>query len=133
MSDDSTEGVSSSPVDSSLTTVSSSEGAEASTSRGGWDAWAPWGLGSTSGATTDAPSEGGESFEAPSPEIDSLGSDALASTSWGGGDSKAPDPVEFWASGSGVKWEFSGESEGDSEVSLRLSEDLVLFPGATAK
>jgi len=133
MIDDSTEGVSSSFVDSSSTTISSSEGAEASTSRGGWDAWASWGLGSTSGAMDDVPSEGGESFKAPSPEMDFLGADALASTSWGGGDSKAPDPVDFWASGSDVKWEFSGESEGDSEVSLRLSEDLVLFPGATAK
>ena len=81
----------------------------------------------------DVPSEGGELLKALSPEMDSLGADALASTSWGGGDSKAPDPVDFWASGSDVKWEFSGESEGDSEVSLRLSEDLVLFPGATAK
>ena len=133
MSDDSTEGVSSSSVDSSSTTISSSEGAEASTPRGGWDAWAPWGLGSASGAMDDVPSEGGESLKAPPPEMDSLGSDALASTSWGGGDSTAPDPVEFWAPGSDVKWEFSGESEGDSEVSLRLSEDLVLFPGATAK
>ena len=133
MIDDSTEGVSSSFVDSSSTTISSSEGAEASTSRGGWDAWASWGLGSTSGAMDDVPSEGGESLKAPSPEMDFLGADALASTSWGGGDSKAPDPVDFWASVSDVKWEFSGESEGDPEVSLRLSEDLVLFPGATAK
>ena len=112
MIDDSTEGVSSSFVDSSSTTISSSEGAEASTSRGGWDAWAPWGLGSTSGAMDDVPSEGGESLKAPSPEMDFLGADALASTSWGGGDSKAPDPVDFWASVSDVKWEFSGESEG---------------------
>ena len=133
MIDDSTEGVGPSSVDPSLTTISSSEGAEASTPRGGWDAWAPWGLGSTSGAMDDVPSEGGESLKAPPPEMDSLGADALASTSWGGGDSKAPDPVDFWASGSDVKWEFSGESEGDTEVSLRLSEDLVLFPGATAK
>ena len=133
MIDDSTEGVSSSSVDSSSAAISSSEGSEAFTSRGGWDAWASWGLGSTSGAMDHVPSEGGELLKAPSPEMDSLGADALASTPWGGGDSKAPDPVEFWASGSGVKWEFSGESEGDSEVSLRLSEDLVLFPGATAK
>ena len=133
MIDDSTEGVSSSFVDSSSTTISSSEGAEASTSQGGWDAWASWGLGSTSGAMDDVPSEGGESFKAPSPEMDILGAGALAPTSWGGGDSKAPDPVDFWASGSDIKWEFSGESEGDPEVSLRLSEDLVLFPGATAK
>ena len=131
MIDDSTEGVSSSFVDSSSTTISSSEGAEASTSRGGWDAWASWGLGSTSGAMDDVPSEGGESLKAPSPEMDFLGADALASTSWGGGDSKAPAPVDFWASGSGVK--FSEEPGGDPEVSLRLSEDLVLFPGAAAK
>ena len=133
MIDDSTEGVSSSSVDSPLTTISSSEGAEASAPRGGWDAWAPWGLGSTSGAMDDVPSEGGESLKAPPPEMVSFGTDALASTSWGGGDSKAPDTVEFWASGSDVRWGFSGESEGDSEVSLRLSEDLVLFPGAAAK
>ena len=131
MIDDSTEGVGPSSVDPSLTTISSSEGAEASTPRGGWDAWAPWGLGSTSGAMDDVPSEGGESLKAPSPEMVSFGTDALASTSWGGGDSKALDTIEFWASGSDVRWEFSGEPEGDPEVSLRLSEDLVFFPGAT--
>ena len=55
MIDDSTEEVSSSFVDSSSATISSSEGtisssegAEASASQGGWDAWASWGLGSTS-------------------------------------------------------------------------------------
>ena len=131
MIDDSTEGVGPSSVDSSLTTVSSSEGAKASTPRGGGGAWASWGLGSTSGAVDDVPSEGGESFKAPSSEIVSFGTDALASTSWGGGDSKAPDTIEFWASGSDIRWEFSGESEGDPEVSLRLSEDLVFFPEAT--
>ena len=133
MIDDSTEGVSSSSVASSSTTISSSEGAEASTPRGGWDAWAPWGLGSTSGATDNVPPEGGESLKAPPPEMVSFGTDALASTSWGGGDSKAPDTIEFWVSGSDVRWESSGESEGDPEVSLRLSEDLALFPGAAAK
>ena len=131
MIDDSTEGVSSSFVDSSSTTISSSEGAEASTSQGGWDAWASWGLGSTSGAVDDVPSEGGKSSKAPSSVVGILGADALASTSWGGGDSKAPDTIEFWASGSDVRWESSGESEGDPEVSLRLSEDLVFFPEAT--
>ena len=79
----------------------------------------------------DVPSEGGKSPKAPSPDMDILGADALAPTSWGGGDSKAPAPVDFWASGSDVK--FSEEPGGDPEVSLRLSEDLVLFPGAAAK
>ena len=81
----------------------------------------------------DVPSEGGKSSKAPSPDMDIIGADALVPASWEGGDSKAPAPVDFWASGSDVKWEFSGESEGDPEVSLRLSEDLVLFPGAAAK
>ena len=79
----------------------------------------------------DVPSEGGKSSKAPSPVMGILGADALASTSWGGGDSKAPAPVDFWASGSGVKP--SEEPGGDPEVSLRLSEDLALFPGAAGK
>ena len=128
MIDDSTEGVGPSSVDPSLTTISSSEGAEASTPRGGGGAWAPWGLGSTGGAVDDVPSEGGESLKAPSLEMVSFGKDALASTSWGGGDSKAPDIREFWVSGSSVRWESSGEFEGDSEASLKLSEGLVFFP-----
>ena len=138
MIDDSTEEVSSSfvgpssaTISSSEGTISSSEGAEASTSRGGWDAWASWGLGSTSWAVDDVASEGGKSSKAPSPVVGILGADAPVSTSWGGGDSKAPAPVDFWASGSGVKP--SEEPGGDPEVSLRPSEDLALFPGATAK
>ena len=103
MIDDSTEGVGPSSLDSSLTTISSSEGAKASTPRGGGGAWASWGLDSTSGAVDDVPSEGGESLKAPSPDMDILGADALAPTSWGGGDSKAPAPVDFWASVSDVK------------------------------
>ena len=129
--DDSTEGVGSSSVDSSLTTISSSEGAKASTPWGGEGAWAAsWELGATSRAVDDVPSEGGESFRAPSLEMVSFGKDALAPPSWEGGDSKAPDTIEFWVSGSDVRWESSGESEGDPEVSLRLSEDLVFFPEA---
>ena len=130
MIDDSTEGVGPSSVDSSLTTISSSEGAKASTPWGGEGAWASWELDATSGAVDDVPSEGGESFKAPSLEMVSFGKDALASLSWEGGDSKAPDTIEFWVSGSGVRWESSGESEGDPEVSLRLSEGLVFFPEA---
>ena len=131
MIDDSTEGVGPSSVDSSLTTISSSEGAKASTPWGGGGVWASWELDATIGAVDDVPSEGGESSEAPSLEMVSFGKGALASTSWGGGDAKAPVTIAFWASGSGIWWEFSRESEGDPEVSLRLSEDLVFFPEAT--
>ena len=128
MIDDSTEGVGPSSVDSPLTTISSSEGAKASTPWGGGGAWASWELDATSGAVDDVPSEGGKSFRAPSLEMVSFGKDALAPPSWEGGDSKAPDTIEFWVSGSDVRWESSGESEGDPEVSLRLSEGLVFFP-----
>ena len=134
MTDDSTEGVDSSSVDSSLTVTSSSEGAETSSPWGGEGAWAagrgtaPWALDVARGAVTDAFPEGDESFKAPSLEVVSFGKDALASPSWEGGDSRASDIREFWVSGSSVRWESSGEFEGDSEVSLNLSEGLVFFP-----
>ena len=84
----------------------------------------------TSGAVDDAPSEGDESFKAPSLGVVSFGKDALASPSWEGGDSRASDIREFWVSGSSVRWESSGEFEGDTEASLELSEGLVFFPEA---
>ena len=129
MIDDSTEGVGPSSVDSSLTTISSSEGAKASAPWGGEGAWAAsWELDATSRAVDDVPSEGGESFKAPSLEEVPFGEDAMASPSWEGGDSRAPDIRGFWVSGSSVQWESSGEFEGDSVASLKLSEGLVFFP-----
>ena len=134
MIDDSTEGVDSSSVDSPLTAISSSEGAETSSPWGGEGVWAAglgtasWALGVTSGAVDDAPSEGDESFKAPSLEEVPFGEDAMASPSWEGGDSRAPDIRGFWVSGSSVRWGSSGEFEGDSVASLELSEGLVFFP-----
>ena len=78
----------------------------------------------------DAPPEGDESLKVPLSEVVSFGKDALASPSWEGGDSRASDIREFWVSGSGIRWESSGEFEGDPEVSLKLSEGLVFFPEA---
>ena len=134
MIDDSTEGVDSSSVDSPLTAISSSEGAETSSPWGGEGVWAAgrgtasWALGVTSGAVADAFPEGDESFKAPSLEVVSFGKDAMASPSWEGGDSRASDIRGFWVSGSSVRWESSGEFEGDSVASLKLSEGLVFFP-----
>ena len=133
MIDDSTEGVDSSSVDSSLTAISSSEGAETSSPWGGEDVWAAgrgtasWTLDVASGAVTDAFSEGDESFRAPSLEVVSLGEDAMASPSWEGGDARAPVIGGFWFSGSGIRWESSGEFEGDSVASLELSEGFGFF------
>ena len=134
MTDDSTEGVDSSSVDSSLTVTSSSEGAETSSPWRGEGAWAtglgtaPWTLFVARGAVTDAFPEGDESFRAPSLEVVSLGEDAMASPSWEGGDARAPVIGGFWFSGSGIRWESSGEFEGDSVASLELSEGLGFFP-----
>ena len=134
MTDDSTEGVDSSSVDSSLTVTSSSEGAETSSPWRGEGAWAtglgtaPWTLFVARGAVTDAFPEGDESFKAPLLEVVSLGEDAMASPSWEGGDARAPVIGGFWFSGSGIRWESSGEFEGDSVASLELSEGLDFFP-----
>ena len=134
MIDDSTEGVDSSSVDSSLTTISSSEGAETSSPWGGEGAWAagrgtaPWALDAARGAVTDAFPEGDGSLKAPSLELVSLSEDATASPSWEGGDARVPVIGGFWVSGSGIRWESSGEFEGDSVASLKLSEGLVFFP-----
>ena len=134
MTDDSTEGVDSSSVDSSLTVTSSSEGAKTSSPWRGEGAWAtglgtaPWTLFVARGAVTDAFPEGDESFKAPSLEAVSLSEGAEASPSWEGGDSRASDIRGFWVSGSSVRWESSGEFEGDSVASLKLSEGLVFFP-----
>ena len=134
MTDDSTEGVDSSSVDSLLTVTSSSEGAETSSPWGGEGAWAtglgtdPWTLFVARGAVTDAFPEGDESFKAPSLEAVSLSEGAEASPSWEGGDAWAPVVGGFWASGSGILWVSFGEFEGDSEASFELSEDLGFFP-----
>ena len=134
MTDDSTEGVDSSSVDSSLTVTSSSEGAETSSPWRGEGAWAtglgtaPWTLFVARGAVTDAFPEGDESFKAPSLEAVSLSEGAEASPSWEGGDAWAPVVGGFWASGSGILWVSFGEFEGDSVASLELSEGLGFFP-----
>ena len=134
MTDDSTEGVDSSSVDSSLTVTSSSEGAETSSPWRGEGAWAtglgtaPWTLFVARGAVTDAFPEGDESFKAPSLEAVSLSEGAEASPSWEGGDAWAPVVRGFWASGSGILWVSFGEFEGDSVASLELSEGLGFFP-----
>ena len=134
MIDDSTEGVDSSSVDSSLTVTSSSEGAETSSPWRGEGAWAtglgtaPWTLFVARGAVTDALPEGDESFKAPSLEAVSLSEGAEASPSWEGGDAWAPVVGGFWVSGSGIPWVSFGEFEGDSVASLELSEGLGFFP-----
>ena len=134
MTDDSTEGVDSSSVDSSLTVTSSSEGAETSSPWRGEGAWAtgrgtaPWTLNVARGAVTDAFPEGDESFKAPSLEAVSLSEGAGASPSWEGGDAWAPVVGGFWVSGSGILWVSFGEFEGDSVASLELSEGLGFFP-----
>ena len=134
MTDDSTEGVDSSSVDSSLTVISSSEGAETSSPWRGEGAWAtglgtaPWTLFVARGAVTDAFSEGDESFKAPSLEAVSFSNGAKASPSWEGGDAWALVIRGFWASDSGVLWVPFGELEGDAMASFELSEGLVFFP-----
>ena len=96
MIDDSTEGVDSSSVDSSLTVTTSGEGAKTSPPWGGEGAWAagcgtaPWALDAARGAVTDAFPEGDGSLKAPSLELVSLGEDATASPSWEGGDAGVP-------------------------------------------
>ena len=138
MTDDSTEGVDSSSVDSSLTVTSSSEGAETSSPWRGEGAWAtglgtdPWSSFVARGAVTDAFPEGDESFKAPSLEAVSLSEGAEASPSWEGGDAWAPVVRGFWASGSGILWVSFGEFEGASVASLELCEGLGFFP-ATAQ
>ena len=128
MTDDSTEGVDSSSVDSSLTVTSSSEGAETSSPWRGEGAWAtglgtaPWTLFVARGAVTDALPEGDESFKAPSLEAVSLSEGAEASPSWEGGDAWAPVVRGFWASGSGILWVSFGELEGGHRVSIELTE-----------
>ena len=134
MTDDSTEGVDSSSVDSSLTVTSSSEGAETSSPWRGEGAWAtglgtdPWTLFVARGAVTDAFPEGDKSFKAPSLEAVSSSEGAKASPSWEGGDAWAPVIRGFWASDSGVLWVSFGELEGDSVASFELSEGLGFFP-----
>ena len=134
MTDDSTEGVDSSSVDSSLTVTSSSEGAETSSPWRGEGAWAtglgtdPWTLFVARGAVTDAFPEGDKSFKAPSLEAVSSCEGAEASPSWEGGDAWAPVVRGFWASGSGILWVSFGELEGDSVASFELSEGLGFFP-----
>ena len=134
MIDDSTAGVDSSSVDSSLTVTSSSEGAETSSPWRGEGAWAtglgtdPWSSFVARGAVTDAFPEGDKSFKAPSLEAVSSCKGAKASPSWEGGDAWAPVVRGFWASGSGILWVSFGEFEGDSVASLELSEGLGFFP-----
>ena len=139
MTDDSTEGGSSSFVVSSLAVTSSSEGAKTSPSWGGGDVWAPgtgtisWSTSEARRAMTDDPTEGGDtSFPAPSLVAAASYEGAETSPSWGGGDVWAPvvEGLGFWVSSSGVFWVSFGELGGDAAAPLELSEDLdpAFFP-----
>ena len=134
MIDDTTGGVDSSSMDSPLTTISSSEGAETSSPWGGEGAWAaglgtePWSSFVARGAVTDVSLEGDKSFKAPSLETVSSCEGAKASPSWEGGDAWAPVIGGFWASNSGVLWVPFGELGGDAVAPFELSEGLVFFP-----
>ena len=139
MTDDSTEGGSSSFVASSLAVTSSSEGTKTSPSWGGGDIWAPgtgtisWSTSEARRAMTDDPTEGGDtSFLAPSLTVAASYEGAKTSPSWGGGDVWAPvaEGLGFWVSGSGFFWVSFGELGGDAAAPLELSEDLdpAFFP-----